>query len=50
MVASFGQPGMAMYGASRAAIELLTKAGKDPRRREDAREYQATRAPSGLAG
>jgi NAD(P)-dependent dehydrogenase (short-subunit alcohol dehydrogenase family) len=26
MVASFGQPGMAMYGASRAAIELLTKA------------------------
>ncbi len=26
MVASFGQPGMAMYGASRAALELLTKA------------------------
>jgi NAD(P)-dependent dehydrogenase (short-subunit alcohol dehydrogenase family) len=26
MVASFGQAGMAMYGASRAAIELLTKA------------------------
>lgn len=26
MVATFGQPGMAMYGASRAAIELLTKA------------------------
>ena len=26
MVASFGQPGLAMYGASRAAIELLTKA------------------------
>jgi len=24
MVASFGQPGMAMYGASRAALELLT--------------------------
>ena len=24
MVASFGQPGLAMYGASRAAIELLT--------------------------
>ncbi|WP_327064401.1 SDR family NAD(P)-dependent oxidoreductase [Kitasatospora sp. NBC_01302] len=27
MVASFGQPGMAMYGASRAALELLTKNG-----------------------
>jgi NAD(P)-dependent dehydrogenase (short-subunit alcohol dehydrogenase family) len=26
MVASFGQGGMAMYGASRAALELLTKA------------------------
>jgi NAD(P)-dependent dehydrogenase (short-subunit alcohol dehydrogenase family) len=26
MVASFGQAGMAMYGASRAALELLTKA------------------------
>ena len=26
MVASFGQPGMALYGASRAALELLTKA------------------------
>lgn len=26
MVASFGQPGLAMYGASRAALELLTKA------------------------
>ena len=26
MVASFGMPGLAMYGASRAAIELLTKA------------------------
>lgn len=26
MVASFGQPGMSAYGASRAAIELLTKA------------------------
>jgi NAD(P)-dependent dehydrogenase (short-subunit alcohol dehydrogenase family) len=26
MVASYGQPGMAAYGASRAAIELLTKA------------------------
>jgi len=26
MVAGFGQPGMAMYGASRAALELLTKA------------------------
>src|SRR3984885_14828693 len=26
MVASFGQPGMAMYGASRAALELFTKA------------------------
>ena len=26
MVASFGQPGLATYGASRAAIELLTKA------------------------
>ena len=26
MVASFGQVGMAMYGASRAALELLTKA------------------------
>ena len=26
MVASFGQPSMAMYGASRAALELLTKA------------------------
>jgi NAD(P)-dependent dehydrogenase (short-subunit alcohol dehydrogenase family) len=26
MVASFGQPGMAMYGPSRAALELLTKA------------------------
>jgi NAD(P)-dependent dehydrogenase (short-subunit alcohol dehydrogenase family)/DNA-binding transcriptional LysR family regulator len=26
MVASFGQPGMAIYGASRAALELLTKA------------------------
>jgi NAD(P)-dependent dehydrogenase (short-subunit alcohol dehydrogenase family) len=26
MVASFGQPGMAMYGAGRAAHELLTKA------------------------
>ncbi len=26
MVANFGQPGLAMYGASRAAIELLTKA------------------------
>jgi NAD(P)-dependent dehydrogenase (short-subunit alcohol dehydrogenase family) len=26
MVASFGQPGMAAYGASRAALELLTKA------------------------
>jgi NAD(P)-dependent dehydrogenase (short-subunit alcohol dehydrogenase family) len=26
MVASFGQPGMAMYGSSRAALELLTKA------------------------
>jgi NAD(P)-dependent dehydrogenase (short-subunit alcohol dehydrogenase family) len=26
MVASFGQPGRAMYGASRAALELLTKA------------------------
>ena len=26
MVASFGQPGMATYGASRAALELLTKA------------------------
>ena len=25
MVASFGQPGMALYGASRAALELLTK-------------------------
>lgn len=25
MVASFGQPGMTMYGASRAALELLTK-------------------------
>jgi len=25
MVASFGQAGMAMYGASRAALELLTK-------------------------
>ncbi len=25
MVASFGQGGMAMYGASRAALELLTK-------------------------
>jgi NAD(P)-dependent dehydrogenase (short-subunit alcohol dehydrogenase family) len=25
MVASFGQPGMAMYGARRAALELLTK-------------------------
>src|ERR1700751_3936645 len=27
MVASFGQAGMAMYGASRAALDLLTKAG-----------------------
>ena len=26
MVASFGQPGMSAYGASRAAVELLTKA------------------------
>jgi len=26
MVASFGQPGLAAYGASRAALELLTKA------------------------
>jgi NAD(P)-dependent dehydrogenase (short-subunit alcohol dehydrogenase family) len=26
MVASFGQAGMALYGASRAALELLTKA------------------------
>ena len=26
MVASYGQPGLAAYGASRAAIELLTKA------------------------
>jgi NAD(P)-dependent dehydrogenase (short-subunit alcohol dehydrogenase family) len=26
MVASYGQPGMAAYGASRASIELLTKA------------------------
>ena len=26
MVASFGQSGMAIYGASRAALELLTKA------------------------
>jgi len=26
MVASFGQPGMALYGSSRAALELLTKA------------------------
>jgi len=26
MVASFGRPGMAMYGASRGAIELLTEA------------------------
>jgi NAD(P)-dependent dehydrogenase (short-subunit alcohol dehydrogenase family) len=26
MVASFGQPGMSAYGASRAALELLTKA------------------------
>ena len=26
MVANFGQPSMAMYGASRAALELLTKA------------------------
>ena len=26
MVAGYGQPGMAAYGASRAAIELLTKA------------------------
>src|SRR4051794_19167023 len=26
MVAGFGQPGLAAYGASRAAIELLTKA------------------------
>ncbi|MGO9888756.1 MAG: SDR family NAD(P)-dependent oxidoreductase, partial [Solirubrobacteraceae bacterium] len=26
MVASYGQPGMSAYGASRAAIELLTKA------------------------
>jgi NAD(P)-dependent dehydrogenase (short-subunit alcohol dehydrogenase family) len=26
MVASFGQPGTAMHGASRAALELLTKA------------------------
>ncbi|HWG63444.1 MAG TPA: SDR family oxidoreductase [Streptosporangiaceae bacterium] len=26
MVASFGMPGMAIYGASRAALELLTKA------------------------
>ena len=26
MVANFGQPGMALYGASRAALELLTKA------------------------
>jgi NAD(P)-dependent dehydrogenase (short-subunit alcohol dehydrogenase family) len=26
MVASFGQASMAMYGASRAALELLTKA------------------------
>jgi NAD(P)-dependent dehydrogenase (short-subunit alcohol dehydrogenase family) len=26
MVATFGQPGMAMYGASKAALELLTKA------------------------
>jgi NAD(P)-dependent dehydrogenase (short-subunit alcohol dehydrogenase family) len=26
MVASYGQPGMAVYGASRAALELLTKA------------------------
>jgi NAD(P)-dependent dehydrogenase (short-subunit alcohol dehydrogenase family) len=25
MVASFGQAGMALYGASRAALELLTK-------------------------
>jgi NAD(P)-dependent dehydrogenase (short-subunit alcohol dehydrogenase family) len=28
MVASFGQAGMAMYGASRAALELLTKTGR----------------------
>jgi NAD(P)-dependent dehydrogenase (short-subunit alcohol dehydrogenase family) len=26
IITSFGQPGMAMYGASRAALELLTKA------------------------
>ena len=26
MAASFGQPGLAAYGASRAALELLTKA------------------------
>jgi NAD(P)-dependent dehydrogenase (short-subunit alcohol dehydrogenase family) len=57
MVASFGQAGMALYGASRAALELLTKAwaaeygGRGVRVNRLARQVQAARgiADCGLA-